>query len=133
MRGGGQWKPTAARGASAPEAAGEIAHEGEGGLAGRVYVADHNLPKAEQVLKQAIEVAPTMPEPYLILTDVYRTMQRLDTARAEFDAERIAAPRHLPSSRTTATPKPSGRSAACFGDAARCAPMGPYASPRPGT
>ena len=31
--------------------------------------------------------------------------------------------RHLPSSRTTATPNPSGRSAAWFCACARCAPM----------
>jgi tetratricopeptide (TPR) repeat protein len=56
-------------------------------LAGRVYVADNNLRKAEQTLRRAIDVAPTMPEPYLILADVYRATQRLDGARAEFDAQ----------------------------------------------
>jgi len=56
-------------------------------LAGRVYVADNNLRKAEQALRRAIDIAPTMPEPYLILADVYRATQRLDGARAEFDAQ----------------------------------------------
>jgi tetratricopeptide (TPR) repeat protein len=56
-------------------------------LAGRVYVAENNLRQAEQTLRRAIDVAPTMPEPYLILADVYRATQRLDGARAEFDAQ----------------------------------------------
>ena len=42
----------------------------------------------------------------------------------------IGEHRHLPSSRTTATPKPSGRSAAWFFACARCAPMSGNASPR---
>jgi tetratricopeptide (TPR) repeat protein len=55
-------------------------------LAGRVYVADNNLRKAEQVLRQAIELVPTMPASYLLLADVYRATQRIDGARAEYDA-----------------------------------------------
>ena len=56
-------------------------------LAGRIYVADNRPDKAEAVLRRAIEVAPTMPEPYLLLADVYRTTQRIDEARADFDAQ----------------------------------------------
>ena len=55
-------------------------------LAGRVYIADKNLKKAEQVLRQVLDLTPTMPEAYLRLTDVYRETQRIDAARAEFDA-----------------------------------------------
>lgn len=54
-------------------------------LAGRVYFAENNLRKAESNLKLALDAAPLMPEPYLILADVYRSMQRIDPARAEFD------------------------------------------------
>ena len=54
-------------------------------LAGRVYLADNNLRKAEQSLRQVVDLAPFLPEPYLLLADLYRTMQRLDSARAEFD------------------------------------------------
>jgi tetratricopeptide (TPR) repeat protein len=55
-------------------------------LAGRIYIADSNLRKAEQVLRQVLDLAPTMPEPYLLLADVYRATQRLDVALGEFDA-----------------------------------------------
>ena len=55
-------------------------------LAARVYLADKDPQKAEQVLKEALEVAPRSPEPYILLADVYRTTQRIDGARGEFDA-----------------------------------------------
>ena len=56
-------------------------------LAGRVYIAEKNFHRAEQVLRQAVELAPLLPDPYLLLGDVYRATQRLDAARAEFDAQ----------------------------------------------
>jgi len=56
-------------------------------LAGRVYMADNNLQKAEQLLRQAIDIAPTLPEPYLYLADILRSTQRLDGARTEFDEQ----------------------------------------------
>jgi tetratricopeptide (TPR) repeat protein len=54
-------------------------------LAGRVYMAEKNLRKAEQALRQVLDLAPTLPEPYLLLADAYRSMQRIDGALAEFD------------------------------------------------
>jgi putative PEP-CTERM system TPR-repeat lipoprotein len=64
-------------------------------LAARVYIAEKNLRKAEQVLKEALDVAPRMPEVYSILLDVYRATDRLDGARAEFDALVERNPAHL--------------------------------------
>jgi tetratricopeptide (TPR) repeat protein len=55
-------------------------------LAGRIYIADNNLRKAEQTLRQLLDLAPALPEPYLLLADVYRNTNRVDTALAEFDA-----------------------------------------------
>jgi tetratricopeptide (TPR) repeat protein len=55
-------------------------------VAAKVYVAEGNLAKAEQALRQTLELAPMLPEPYVILTDIYRTQQRLDAARADYDA-----------------------------------------------
>jgi tetratricopeptide (TPR) repeat protein len=54
-------------------------------LAGKVYVVGQQLDKAEQVLRQAIVLAPGLPEPYMMLVDIYRTQQRLSQAQAEFD------------------------------------------------
>jgi tetratricopeptide (TPR) repeat protein len=55
-------------------------------VAGKMYVADGNLARAEQVLREALDLSPMRPEPYMILGDIYRTQKRLDQARAEFDA-----------------------------------------------
>ena len=54
-------------------------------LAGRVYMAERDFQKAEEVLWQAIELSPMVPEPYLFLADVYRATQRLDSARSDYD------------------------------------------------
>ena len=55
-------------------------------LAGRIYIAENDLRKAEQTLRQVLDLAPGLPEPYLLLADVYRSTKRVDAALAEFDA-----------------------------------------------
>ena len=55
-------------------------------LAGRLYIADKNLRRAEQVLRQVLDLTPTQPDAYLRLADIYRETQRIDAARGEFDA-----------------------------------------------
>ena len=56
-------------------------------LAGRVFAADGDLVKAEIVLREALELAPAVPEPYMLLADIYRSQHRLDSARADLDAQ----------------------------------------------
>jgi len=56
-------------------------------LSGRVFVADGDLVKAEGVLRQALELAPAVPEPYMLLADIYRSQKRLEPARVELDAQ----------------------------------------------
>jgi putative PEP-CTERM system TPR-repeat lipoprotein len=55
-------------------------------VAAKVYIAAGNLSKSETLLRQALDVAPAMPDPYLMLTEIYRTQNRVDAARNEFDA-----------------------------------------------
>jgi len=55
-------------------------------LAGKVYLAAGDPMKAEQLLRQTIQLAPGMPEPYMMLVDIYRSQQRLPAAQAEYDA-----------------------------------------------
>jgi len=55
-------------------------------LAGRVYLAAGDAVKAEQVLRRAIQLAPGMPDPYMMLVDIYRAQQRLPAAQADYDA-----------------------------------------------
>jgi tetratricopeptide (TPR) repeat protein len=54
-------------------------------LAAKVYVAAGDVAKAEHVLRQAIQLAPGLPEPYAMLVDIYRSQSRLATAQAQFD------------------------------------------------
>ena len=55
-------------------------------IAAKVYIAEGTLPPAEKALRQALDLAPGLPEPYVILTDLYQKQQRLEAARVEFDA-----------------------------------------------
>lgn len=54
-------------------------------LAGRIHIALADDAKAERALRRAIEVEPSNPDPYLLLGQIYKTQQKLDAARAEFD------------------------------------------------
>jgi putative PEP-CTERM system TPR-repeat lipoprotein len=56
-------------------------------VAAKVYVADQDLVSAERVLRQSLKLAPSSPDVYNLLIEIYRTQKRLDAAKAEFDAE----------------------------------------------
>jgi len=55
-------------------------------LAARMHAAAHDLPKAEQALRQIIEKAPSNLTAYTMLAQLYIAQNRLDAALAEFDA-----------------------------------------------
>jgi tetratricopeptide (TPR) repeat protein len=55
-------------------------------VASKVFVQSGDLPAAERLLRQAIDLAPTVTEPYVLLGEIYRAQGRLDSARAELDA-----------------------------------------------
>jgi tetratricopeptide (TPR) repeat protein len=64
-------------------------------LAAKVYVAQRDLAKAEAALRRAIAADATVGEAYGILVDLYREQQRVDAARAEFDALAAANPKDV--------------------------------------
>jgi tetratricopeptide (TPR) repeat protein len=53
--------------------------------AGKVCIGLNDLPAAERVLRRAIELSPLDPEPFTLLTELYRTQNRVAAALAEFD------------------------------------------------
>jgi tetratricopeptide (TPR) repeat protein len=55
-------------------------------VAAKVYAGSQDLPRAEQVLRQAIELSPTVIEPYALLGEVLRAQGKLQSARDEYDA-----------------------------------------------
>jgi Flp pilus assembly protein TadD len=55
-------------------------------LAGRTYAATRDIPAAEQVLRRAINSAPSLLPAYAMLGQLYVSQRRLDEARKEFDA-----------------------------------------------
>jgi tetratricopeptide (TPR) repeat protein len=55
-------------------------------VAAKVYIAAGNLAKAETLLRHVLDVTPTMADPYLLLTELYRSQHRVESAQAEFDA-----------------------------------------------
>jgi tetratricopeptide (TPR) repeat protein len=54
-------------------------------LAAHTYAAASDAPKAEEVLRRAIDSDPTRLEPYAMLGQLYVGQNRLDEARKEFD------------------------------------------------
>ncbi len=63
-------------------------------LAARTYATMKDLAAAEQALKRAVEIAPSLLPAYAMLGQLYVSQRRLDEARKEFDslAERQARP-----------------------------------------
>jgi tetratricopeptide (TPR) repeat protein len=55
-------------------------------VAAKVYASTGDLVNAERTLKRTIALAPTSPEAFVLLGEVYRAQQRLEPARAKFDA-----------------------------------------------
>jgi tetratricopeptide (TPR) repeat protein len=55
-------------------------------LAAQVYRVSGNFQKAEQALRRAVTIEPRLPSAYGMLAELYIQQQRLDEARAEFEA-----------------------------------------------
>jgi putative PEP-CTERM system TPR-repeat lipoprotein len=65
-------------------------------VAAKVYVQSGDLGSAERRLRQAIDLAPTTIEPYVLLGEIYRAQQRLEAARVELDKAVTANPGNVP-------------------------------------
>jgi tetratricopeptide (TPR) repeat protein len=55
-------------------------------VAAKVYAGSRDLAGAERVLRQAIQLSPTVVEAYALLGEVFREQGKLDAALGEFDA-----------------------------------------------
>jgi tetratricopeptide (TPR) repeat protein len=65
-------------------------------LAARVYVAERDPAKAEEVLRHLIEVDPSNMAGYSMLGQLYLSQRKLDAAKAEFDKRASANPQDAP-------------------------------------
>ena len=54
-------------------------------LAAGTYASDRDLVQTEQVLARAIDVAPSAPQPYVSLAQLYMAQERLDEAKSEYE------------------------------------------------